>query len=283
MRHKLVFLLAPLIPLLQQGIDRRLGVYRAQEESLYLWSGGQLKSMAPGFELLLADLYWIRTVQYFGGQRVFARDKRFDLLTPLADITTTLDPRMEIAYRYGAVFLSEPKPTGAGLPHEGIALLEKGVRENPRSWRLRQDLGMFHHIFLNDSHTAARILLEASALPGAPVWLATLAATVVANGGDRATARQMWVRMYEQAEEGPLKNNARIHIQRIDALESAAVLASLVERHAAAHGHRPRSLEELRGLGLRGPLVDPAGVAFAYDPDTGAVTIGRQSPLWRME
>jgi hypothetical protein len=68
---------------------------------LYLWSGEHVKRLVPGFENLAADLYWLRTVQYFGGQRLFVSDKRFELLRPLIDITTTLDPRLEIAYRYG--------------------------------------------------------------------------------------------------------------------------------------------------------------------------------------
>jgi hypothetical protein len=281
-RGKLVFLLVPLVPLLQQRIDARVGAHRAQEEVLYLSSGEHLKRLVPGFELLLADLYWVRTVQYFGGQRVFARDKNFALLKPLADITTTLDPRLEIAYRYGAVFLSEPWPAGAGRPRDGIELLAKGVQANPRSWWLRQDLGMFHFVFLHDAQTAARILRESAALPGAPLWLETLAASVLAKGGDRAASREMWARMYEQGE-GPIKNNALVHLQRIDGLDAAEKLTSLVARYAEVHGRRPQSLAELKGFGVQGGLVDPAGIEYAYDAATGAVTISRQSPLWRLE
>ena len=82
------------------------------------------------------------------GERVFAADKRFELLYPLIEITTTLDPRMEIAYRYGAAFLAEPQPIGAGRPDLGVAVLERGVANNPSSWRLRQELGFFHFIYL---------------------------------------------------------------------------------------------------------------------------------------
>ena len=38
----------------------------------------------------------------------------YQLLYPLLDITTTLDPHFNIAYRFGAIFLSEPYPGGAG-------------------------------------------------------------------------------------------------------------------------------------------------------------------------
>ena len=41
-----------------------------------------------------------------GGARTARR--RLQLLYPLLDITTTLDPRFNIAYRFGAIFLAEP-------------------------------------------------------------------------------------------------------------------------------------------------------------------------------
>ena len=37
-----------------------------------------MKRLFPGFESLAADVYWLRTVQYFGGERAFAAEKRFD-------------------------------------------------------------------------------------------------------------------------------------------------------------------------------------------------------------
>ena len=71
---------AAAVPFVQARVDAALGDFRAQDEVLYLWSGEQVKRLVPGFENLAADIYWLRTVQYFGGERVFAKDKRFDLL-----------------------------------------------------------------------------------------------------------------------------------------------------------------------------------------------------------
>ena len=129
--------LLPLLPAVQGRIDQRLGEFRAQEEVLYVWSGEKLRRLASGFEDFLADIYWLRTVQYFGGQRRFSHEKRFELLEPLTDVTTALDPRLEIAYRYGAIFLSEAWPIGAGRPQAGVALLQRGAEANPGAWRLR--------------------------------------------------------------------------------------------------------------------------------------------------
>jgi hypothetical protein len=279
--------LAPLlacVPIVQSRIDGLLGTYRSQEEVLYLWRPEQVKRLFPGFETLAADVYWLRTVQYFGGQKAFGEGKSFDLLRPLIDITTTLDPKLEIAYRYGAVFLSEPPPVGAGRPQEGIEILEKGVRAQPDSWRLRQDLGFFHYLYLHDAATASKVLSEAAELPGAAYWLKSLAADILAESGNRLNSRQMWRQIYEQSEEGVLKANARQRMLSLDAEDLAEALSARVIAYERLHGAKPRTLDDLRLAGLwTGPIVDPSGVPFLYDGTEGRVSISPQSTLWRPE
>jgi hypothetical protein len=275
--------LVPLIPWSQGKIDASLGRYRTQEEVLYLWSGQEVAALFPGFENLMADVYWLRTVQYFGGERAFSTEKKFTLLGPLTEITTTLDPRFEMGYRYGAIFLSETPPMGAGQPEKGLALLRKGVERNPASWRLRWELGANIYFFSNDPRRAAAVLLEASKIPGAPFWLDTVAATLLEKGGERQTARQMWRRMYEQSE-GALKSNAEYFLMKLDALDEVDVLKGLIRTFEARAGRWPRSLEELRTAGLlKGRAADPTGVPFEYDPESGSVSIGKSSSLWRSE
>ena len=252
---------------------------RVDEEVLYLWTGEQVRTMFPGFEELAADVYWLRTVQYFGGQKAFTEGRDFALLRPLIDITTTLDPRLEIAYRYGAVFLSEAPPGGAGRPKEGIEVLEKGVQSLPGSWRLQQNLGFFHFLYLNDAHRAAAILEEAAKMPGAAFWLKALAAELLSKGGDRAASRTMWQQMHDQAEEGILRNNAEQQLAILDSLDRADELTAVVKEFERRRGRRPRELGEL-GLD-RGLLADLSGVPFRYDESSGQVSISRESALWR--
>jgi len=241
-----------------------------------------VKRLFPGFHGLAADVYWLRTVQYFGGERLFSTQKKFELLRPLIEITTALDPRLEIAYRYGAVFLSEPPPMGAGRPHEGVEILAEGARRNPGSWRLRQELGFFYFLYLHDPQEAARILNEAAEIPGAAFWLRTLAAQLLDQGGDRESSRRMWRAMYEESEEGVLRDNARFQLLILDARDQADALTAAVARFEKDHGRRPRDLAELRRAGYsKGPFADPVGVPFQYDERTGQVEIARQSTLWR--
>src|SRR5258707_3621565 len=114
------------------------------EEVLYLPSGKTVKHLSLGYSGLLADIYWTRAVQYFGGKHA-QQSMRYDLLYPLLDITTDLDPHLIEAYHSGSVFLSQPPPDGAGQPDKAVALLEKGIRENPSYWRLYFTLGFVHY------------------------------------------------------------------------------------------------------------------------------------------
>ena len=251
---------------------------------LYLWSGEHVKRLFPGFEtpgrrrLLAAHRAVLRRAS-----ACTPREKRFELLRPLVDITTTLDPRLEIAYRYGAIFLSEAPPVGAGRPREGIEVLARGVENLPGSWRLRQDYGFFHYLFLDDAEKAAAILIEAADLPGAAFWLRMMAADLLTKGGEpgrRPPHVAADVRAGGGGDHPPEREVAARdpRLARRGRRRLEAAVAELERRN----GLRPARLEELRAAGLwRGPLTDAAGVPFGYDRKTGRVVIARESPLWR--
>ncbi len=208
-------------------------------------------------------------------------DKKFELLEPLLDVTVTLDPRLEIAYRFGGIFLSEGPPLGAGRPDAAQALLARGCAALPHSWRLRQDKAMLRFLFLKDAQNASRELLEASEIPGAPFWLKSLAASLLDQGGDRENARRLWAMLYETSEEGAMRQNALAHLQTLDSLDRRDAVRSAVAAFQRTKGRLPVDLVEVVRAGLlRSPAVDLQGVPFQYDPATGQVSLSRGSPLW---
>ncbi len=284
LRRWAFLLLLPVVPLAADHLDARRGAFSSERRLLYFQSGAEVRRLGPGFHDLLADLYWLRTVQYYGYQRAFVENANYELLLPLVDITTTLDPRLEIAYRYGATFLAEPWPIGAGDPRAAVELLERGVRQLPRSWRLRLDLGQFYFIFLKDAPRASEVLRQASRLPEAPPFLPTLAAALLVKGGERKAARALWSQLAEQAEPGPMKNNALIHIAIVDALDRLDSAQAASDDFARRTGRHARTLSELRASGLLGvPGVDPTRVPFDYNPETGKMSISRSSILYRRQ
>ena len=147
-RNRAVFWLLAMVLLgfvglwkLQLGIDTRRFAMQQEQDEVVLRSGPLVKAMSLEYAPLMADLYWTRVVQYYGSKQVDAQ-RSFDLLWPLLDLTTTLDPHLLVAYRFGSMFLSEPPRRGAGLPDKGIELLHRGIDNNPEYWRFYQDLGM---------------------------------------------------------------------------------------------------------------------------------------------
>ena len=118
----------------QAARERAFPANATDEESLYVRSGVTLRRLSGAYTAVAADVYWIRAIQYYGGtkRRLAAQQQGpepppliaalpppdFGLLYPLLDITTTLDPRFNIAYRFGAVFLAEVYPSGPGRPEE---------------------------------------------------------------------------------------------------------------------------------------------------------------------
>jgi tetratricopeptide (TPR) repeat protein len=265
----------------QLAIDQRAGLFRATEETLYLPSGKLLKTLSLGHGGLLADVYWMRAVQYYGGKRL-REEKRFDLLEPLIHITTTLDPQLIHAYRFGSIFLSENSPVGAGHPSEAIQLLQKGIEHNPNEWQLYRDMGFVYYWYLQDFKKAAECFLEGSKNPKSAKWMKTFAAEVLAKGGSRESARFLWQGFYESSENEQMKRNAQENLIRLRALDEMDALQELITKVESRLGKKIRSLDELVRLRL---LIhhpnDPKGFPYVYHPDTCEISLSPDSSVRR--
>jgi len=248
---------------------------------LYVRSGETMRRMALGFAPLLADVYWVRAVQHYGGTHLSQDSaKRYDLLYPLLDIATSLDPRFNIAYRFGSIFLAEKYPGGAGRPDQAIALLQKGFRANPRRWHYLQDIGFVYYWWLGDYEKAGEWFTKASEIPNAPWWLKSLAATTLAQGGDRSSSRRLWQAMSEMPDNDWLRNSAKLRLAQLDALDAIDQLTAAAAAFKARTGALPTSWEAMaRAQLIRGVPLDPSGTPFRLDPHSGAVTLSPESSL----
>lgn len=250
------------------------------QQILYVRSPAVLQRLVLGFDALAADVYWIRAIQHYGGQRrTSAGTRSYDLLYPLLDITTTLDPHFNIAYRFGAIFLSEPYPGGPGRPDQAVALLRKGLAAHPTRWQYHHDIAFVYYWSLRDPIAAAAWFQRAADQPGAPNWLAPVAAAMLAKGNDRASARVLW-RQILQSEEEWLRRGAQRALAQLDALDQLDEL----NRHLASAGlpaAPPYSWSALIRAGrLRGVPRDPAGTPYKLDPETARARLSPTSPLF---
>ena len=252
----------------------------AWDQVLYVRSGQVVERLALSFDGLLADIYWIRALQHFGGERLFGTQE-YAQLYPLLDIATTLDPHFALAYRFGAHFLSEPPPGGPGRPDLAVALLEKGRRFDRSKWEYAQDIGFINYWWYRDYGVAAGWFERASAVPGAPPWLQPLAAAVLTHGGQREDARFLWRTILATAEHEWLRASATKALAQIDALDAIDRLTIHVDELTTRVGRPPRSWQEMVAAGLLpGVPLDPAGVPYELDPMTGAISVAQISPLF---
>jgi hypothetical protein len=272
---------------LQRVRDRAFPAMTIEDDSLYVTSANSARRLSLAYQLVAADLYWIRALQYFGGTRrvvdaggtiADSGRRQYAALFPLLDLTTSLDPRFNIAYRFGALFLSEAAPGGPGRPDLAIRLLEKGLRERPDRWEYMQDIGFVHYWWHHDYHTAAEWFRRASEAPGAPWWLKSLAATTLAEGGDRRSSRMMWEAIRQSAEIDWLRNDAERRLAQLKALDEIDVLQDMVNKHMARTGQPVHDWRPFAGV-LGGIPVDPAGVPYVID-GTGRVGLAKASRLW---
>jgi tetratricopeptide (TPR) repeat protein len=263
---------------LQRGIDVQIGSMHQEQDELVLRSAPLLRLMSLEYAPLLADLYWTRTVQYYGSKNTRS-EHQLDLLWPLLDITTTLDPNLIPAYRFGSTFLAEPAPRGAGMPEQAIEFLNRGIRENPDYWRLYEDMGFIYYFDMRDYEKASNAFLDGSKNPKALPWMKVLAARVSEKGESRETSVFLWNEIYNSTSDAQLKQNALTHLRLLRAQEDCEQLDTLVEEFGKRRGRRPASVRDLVNAGLiPGAPVDPLGFVYVIDVD-GFAQLNPASPL----
>jgi len=229
------------------GLSRWMDEHRPQassafeDEKLYL-TGAAARRVSLSFNGLIADWYWMRALQYVG-RKVLKHESEqsheamqskvqlddlgsldLRLLYPLLDTTTTLDPQFMAAYEYGAVVLPEINVDDA------IRLLQKGISANPSAWRLYHHLGYIYWQ-RGDYARASAIYNEGARIPGAAPWMSVMSARMMTEGGSRATAREMYGRMYEQSDDAQIKQMAALRLMQLDSLDERELIRKVLNEY----------------------------------------------------
>ena len=237
------------------------------QDVLYIPSSKALKRMSLGYNGLLADIYWTRAVQYFGWNHKH-KAMSYPLLYPLLEITTELDPHLIVAYRFGATFLAQEPPDGAGEPERAVELIDKGIKANPDDWHLYYDLGFLYAMNMGNYEAAEKAFDSGSKLPHTHPFLKILAADMAEHGGELETARLLWETTYNSTDDPGIRSNAMRHLQALDVDETVPKLEDLIRRYREKTGIEPTSFFELVQAGwLRRIPTDPLGMPYKLLPD----------------
>lgn len=239
----------------------------SMEDVLFIGSPEFAKRASLGYSGLLADLYWMRVVQYLGGKH-HAGAAEMKALAPLLDITTTLDPDLIVAYEWGSTFLDQPPPIGAGDEQAAIALVKKGIRNNPDDWHLYFTLGFIQYLGQHNYLEAAQSFEQGSRLPHANPILKVLAAKMMTDAGSIQTARYMWQSIYSESQDKDIKNNAMLHLDSFAVDEQVPQLERVISEFRSRFGRNPGSWRELVNVGaFPGIPLDPSGNPYVLRAD----------------
>jgi hypothetical protein len=275
------------VVMLQIVRERRYPEAEPAQQILYVSSPAVMTRLAVGFDALVSDLYWIRAIQYYGGTRLTdSANKSYELLYPLLDLTTSLDPNFTIAYEFGAFFLSEKKPGGPGRSDLAITLLEKGIAARPDRWQYPYNIGFVHYRD-GDYKTAAQWFLRAADTPSAQkkgeaadIWLRPLAASTMATGGDTRSSRLLYENQLK-SEADWLRRDAARRLQQLDAIDQIAWLERMTADYERRFGDPPPEWKQLIDAGyIPGEPHDPAGYPYVLNGWWGDVTVSPESPIW---
>jgi len=263
---------------LQERVDAERTALRLEADELTLRSPGVMKKLSLEYAPLMGAIYWTRAVQYYG-QKHHLGDQNLELLWPLLDISSTLDPNLIVAYRFGATFLSDAPPRGAGEPEKAVELLERGIKANPEFWRFYQDLGDVYYFDEKNYLKASQAFEEGSRNPAALPWMKTMAAKIAAEGGSLETSYALWLDVYQTSTNKDMRKNAEDHLRLVQAEMDIREINRTADAYEKGTKRRATRISELVQAGLLpGQPRDPDGFAYVLN-DHGAAELNPKSPL----
>jgi tetratricopeptide (TPR) repeat protein len=263
---------------LQERVDAERTALQFESDELTLRSPAVLKKLSLEYAPLMGAIYWTRAVQYFGAKH-FAGDQNLDQLWPLLDITTNLDPNLLVAYRFGAMFLSDSPPRGAGKPDLAVQLLQRGMKANPDYWKFYQDLGNVYYFDKRDYLKASQAFEAGSKFPGTPPFMKGMAAKIAAEGGSLETSYALWLDIYQTSTNKEMRKNADDHLRLVQAEMDIREIDKLADAYEQRTKHRATRISELVQAGLLpGQPSDPDGFAYVLN-EQGRAEPNAKSPL----
>lgn len=263
---------------LQERIDTEQGQLRLEQDDLLLRSGSMVKRLSLEYAPLMGAIYWTRAVQYYGDKHRL-QERGLDLLWPLLDIATTLDPNLLAAYRFGSMFLSDAPPRGAGRPDLAVKLLERGIQANPNDWQLYQDLGNVYYFDAKDYAKAAAAFEEGSKNPKSMIWMKVLAAKIAGQGQSLDTSYFLWQQVYDTTTDELIRKNAASHLRLLKVDLDLRALDQRLDEYEKQTGKRAKRMSELVEAGLLTKLPTDAD-GFPYVVGTsGKAELNLNSPL----
>jgi len=263
------------------GLQRAGDAAEEEQKSSLRWEpheGQTVRLASFGFEQVIADYYWVKSLLYVMEQ--FDREERdYSPLPKVYETITDLDARFGLAYHYGSVF-------AAGLasePEKAILLLEKGLRSNNRDWRFRwllnYDIGSMYSFHLGEREKALPYYKAAALDPNCPPGTTKFISRILSAGsadGNREMF-ELWKHRLDTASGPIMKQLAEEEMKRAQSNLYLEELRKGVALFEERFGNRPEGLEQLVSAELIKEVPeDPLGGTFSIDSDGEVMRLDKQ-------
>jgi hypothetical protein len=190
-------------------LDEIQPLHQPMKIYMYIPSGEFLKPFTIGFEQLIADYFWIKTIGYFGEHLM--SDRNYPWLYHMLDLVTTLDPHFIWPYYFGGITLS----LEAQQVEQSNLILKKAMHYHPAVWKFPFFLGFNYWYYSNDPAKAAYYIKIAAQLPKAPVFLKTFPARLLSTAGQKGAALQFLMEMRSNTQDARMRAQIEKRIQEI--------------------------------------------------------------------
>ncbi|WAC07000.1 MAG: hypothetical protein OS130_12255 [Thermodesulfobacteriota bacterium] len=179
------------------------------EVYMYIPSGNFLKPFTLGFNQLIADYFWIKTIGYFGEHLM--SDRNYPWLYQILDLVTNLDPHFIWPYYFGGITLS----LEAQQVKQSNLILKKAIHYYPDNWKFPFFLGFNYWYHTQELSKAAFYLQCAAQKPNAPRYLKTLPARLLSAAGQKEAALYFLFEMKRNTQNSLMKEQIEKRIQEI--------------------------------------------------------------------
>jgi len=219
-----------------------------------------VKAASLGYHNVIADAYWLRTIQYKEGRA--DRKLPFDDLYKMVDFVTELDPGHCPAYFYAGFNIAY----AGGDDREVISILEKGTDALycEHYWKNPFTLAFFYYFKLGENENAAHYMEIACKRHHGHMLYCNLAARIRAMAGQPELGIQLLDEMIKQVDEEHVLVQYRRRIEELRAAIHERDLTNAVKQYEQSRGTLPETLEDLF---IDGPVAGtpPRGFrAFVY-------------------
>jgi hypothetical protein len=173
-----------------------------------------------GYRNLLADLLWLRFVQYYGD--VQARERTgYRYSYEYLNLITDRDPRFEKAYLFANLAVTY-QMVRTDLSEK---LLLKGIAHNPKSYQIWQARGFLHFLYTGDLPKAAYAFRKNAGLAvsqegnakqqWANYWINIARSIELPNVDTRYTRRKIWEEIFNSALDRQTRRMALVYLNTL--------------------------------------------------------------------